>query len=498
MLSDKNIILGITGGIAAYKGADLASKLTQEGAHVRVIMTKSAREFVAPLTFEAITTNSVITDMFATTAEHRINHVALSEIADIIVIAPATANIIAKIAGGLADDMLTTTILATKAPVLIVPAMHTNMWQNPVTLENVHKLRDRGFHILEPAVGRLASGGFGPGRFPDTEIILANIHRVLGLRGDLAGKRVLVTAGGTQEPIDPVRIISNRSSGKMGYALAEAARDRGAKVTLITAPTALARPAGMEIVPVETAAQMKEAVDKAAPQTDVLIMAAAVADYRAAEVAADKIKKDKGGLTLQLVNTPDILSEVKGNFVRIGFAAESRDLVANARKKLEKKRLDLIVANDITGENSAFGADTNKVTLIGKDNRQESLPVMSKREVADRILDRAVRIIASGKGEAKSVPAAESFDIAVRPVYLAHSYLHIPSEKKGLFPAEETNVELETDIGILAVKYYIHADDNRGFSAGMDQWLKAHNIKSGDRLRLTVLEPLKKYRLEAI
>jgi phosphopantothenoylcysteine decarboxylase / phosphopantothenate---cysteine ligase len=498
MLSDKNVVLGITGGIAAYKGADLASKLTQAGAKVRVIMTKSAMEFVTPLTFEAITTNPVITDMFQTTAEHRINHVALSEIADIIVIAPATANIMAKIACGLADDMLTTTVLATRAPVMIVPAMHTGMWQNPVTQENTLKLKNRGFYLIEPAVGRLASGGFGPGRFPETEAILGQIQKVLGRKGDLAGKHLVVTAGGTQEPIDPVRIISNRSSGKMGYALAEAARDRGAEVTLITAPTALGKPAGISVVPVDTAAQMKEAVDRAVIQSDVLIMAAAVADYQAASVSADKIKKEKGKITLDLVNTPDILSEVKGNFVKIGFAAESRDLIANARRKLEKKHLDLIVANEIAGENAVFGADTNKVTLIGRDNRPEDIPMLSKREVAERILDRVVRILAAEKKKTTAVPAPESFEIAVRPVYLAHNYLHIPSEKKALFPDREMQVELETDIGLLKVKYYIHADDNRGFSTGMSQWFKAHSLKSEQQLRVTVLEPGQKYRLEII
>lgn len=395
MLTGKTIVLGVTGGIAVYKAADLASKLVQAGAKVRVIMTKNALEFVTPLTFEAITTNSVITDMFNTDAEHRINHIALSEIADVIVIAPATANVMAKIAGGLADDMLTTTVLATHAPVVIAPAMHTAMWENAVTRENTAKLVKRGFHIIDPAVGRLASGGYGPGRLPDTEVIIGHINMVLGQNGDLAGKRIVVTAGGTQEPIDPVRIISNRSSGKMGYAIAEAARDRGAEVTLITTPTALGKPVGIKIVAVETAAQMKTEVEKSVVDSDVLIMAAAVADYQVAEVSTAKIKKESGDLTLKLVHTPDILAEVKGNFLKIGFAAESQDLIANARKKVEKKKLDLIVANDITEEHSGFGADTNKVVLIGKDGMPESLPVMSKRAVAERILDRIVRLFNS-------------------------------------------------------------------------------------------------------
>ena len=393
MLTNKTVVMGVTGGIAAYKAADLASKIIQAGARVRVIMTRNAQEFVTPLTFEAITTNAVITDMFETTAEHRINHIALSEVADVIVVAPATANVIAKIAGGLADDMLTTTVLATHAPIIIVPAMHTAMWDNRITQENVARLKERGFHIVEPASGRLASGGYGAGRFPDTDVIIGNIKSVLGRNDSLSGKRLVVTAGGTQEPIDPVRVITNRSSGKMGYAIAEAARDRGAGVILITTPTALAHPVGVKIVQVETAGQMKESVENSVAQADALIMAAAVADYQVAEVANNKIKKEQGGLVLNLVNTPDILSEVNGNFLKIGFAAESQDLIANARKKVKAKNLDLIVANNITEEHSGFGKDTNKVTLIGRDGMPEDLPLLSKRDVADRILDRVVRLL---------------------------------------------------------------------------------------------------------
>jgi phosphopantothenoylcysteine decarboxylase/phosphopantothenate--cysteine ligase len=399
MLTDKIIVLGVTGGIAVYKAADLASKLTQAGAKVNVIMTKNALEFVTPLTFEAITTNAVITDMFQTTAEHRINHVALSEIADLIIIAPATANIIAKIASGLADDMLTTTVLATRKPIVLAPAMHTGMWENSITKENVDKLKNRGFHIIEPGIGRLASGGYGPGRFPDTDTIIGHIQMVLGQKGDLAGKSIIVTAGGTQEPIDPVRIISNRSSGKMGYAIAEASRDRGAKVTLITTPTALNKPIGVEIIQVDTAIEMKNAVEKAVLTADSLIMAAAVADYKVANIASQKIKKENGNLTLELIKTPDILAEVKGNFIKIGFAAESQDLIDNARRKIEKKKLDLIVANNILEENSGFGTDTNRVTLIDKQGTPEELNIMSKREVADYILDRLVRLLAEKSGQ---------------------------------------------------------------------------------------------------
>ena len=401
MLKNKTIVLGVTGGIAAYKAADLASKLTQAGAKVRVIMTKNAREFITPLTFEAVTGNSVISDMFQINAEHRINHIALSEMADVIVIAPATANFMAKIASGLADDMLTTTVLATRAPVIIAPAMHTQMYQNPATRENESRLESRGFYIIPPATGRLASGGFGPGRFPETEVIVGYINKILGKNGDLKDRWIVVTSGGTQEPLDPVRVITNRSSGKMGYAIAEAARDRGAGVTLITAPTTIPKPTGVDIVPVTTAIHMQEAVEKAVAKADALIMAAAVADFQARNVAENKIKKETGKLTLELIDTPDILSAVKGNFLKIGFAAESQDLLANARKKLKKKKLDLIVANDITEENSGFGADTNRVTLIGKDGVPESLPLLSKREVADRILDRVVRLISAKPGSTR-------------------------------------------------------------------------------------------------
>jgi phosphopantothenoylcysteine decarboxylase / phosphopantothenate---cysteine ligase len=273
--------------------------------------------------------------------------------------------------------------------------MHTGMWQNEITRENVKKLEKRGINIIEPATGRLASGGYGTGRFPDTEVIIGRLKKILGKNGDLQGKSIVVTAGGTQEPIDPVRIISNRSSGKMGYAIAEAARDRGAAVTLITAPTAIPKPVGVEILSVETADQMKKAVLKAVEKTDALIMAAAVADYQVSKIAKQKIKKESGNLTLDLVHTPDILSEVEGDFIKVGFAAESQDLVANARRKVEKKKLELIVANNITEENSGFGTDTNKVILIGKDGMPEDLPLMNKREVADRILDRIVRLFNS-------------------------------------------------------------------------------------------------------
>jgi phosphopantothenoylcysteine decarboxylase/phosphopantothenate--cysteine ligase len=396
MLTDKTIILGITGGIAAYKASDIASKLTQAGAKVEVVMTESATRFVTPLTLRSITSRPVITDMFEPAAEYSIEHIALAEAADAVVIAPATANTIAKIAGGIADDMLTCLVLATTTPIILAPAMNDNMFQNPVTQENLAKLKSRGFTVVEPAYGRLASGKTGWGRLAEVETIIGTIKQTLGRKGDLADKRFVVTAGGTQEPIDPVRHIGNRSSGKMGYAVAEAARDRGAKVTLVTAPTALPEPSGIEVVPVRTASQMKEAVAKTVIKADALIMAAAVADYQPKDCSSAKIKKNTPDLILELVKTPDILAEVKGNFLRVGFAAESEDIVANAKGKLEKKHLDLIVANDITAADSGFGVDTNQVTLIDSKGNVDNLPPLTKREVADRILDKMVERIQKG------------------------------------------------------------------------------------------------------
>jgi len=392
MLAGKTVVLGISGGIAAYKAADIASKLTQAGARVEVVMTDSATRFIAPLTLRSLTGRPVVTSMWELASEFSIEHVALAEAADVVVVAPATANIIAKMAVGIADDMLTTTVLATKAPIIVAPSMDANMLHNPITQENLAKLKDRGFILVDPGYGYLASGKTGHGRLADTETIIATIKQVLGRGGDLAGKHIVVTAGGTREPIDPVRSIGNRSSGKMGYALAEAARDRGAGVRLITAAF-LPAPVGVEVVGVETALQMKAAVTKAVAGADALIMAAAVADYQPKSVAKAKIKKESPSLILEMVRTPDILSEVKGKFIRVGFAAESEDIIANARLKLQKKRLDFIVANDITDKDSGFGADTNKVTLISRDGKVESLPLLTKREVADKILDRVVEIL---------------------------------------------------------------------------------------------------------
>jgi phosphopantothenoylcysteine decarboxylase/phosphopantothenate--cysteine ligase len=393
MLAKKTIILGVTGGIAAYKAADLASKLTQSGANVRVVMTWEATELVKPMTFQALTGNPVVTEMFEPAPLSAITHISLADEADVVAIVPATANIIAKIASGIADDMLTCVVLATKAPVVISPAMHNNMYVNPITQENIAKLKARGFTIIPAVQGRLASGALGYGRLPEITEIMGIIQQTLGRNGDLAGKRIVVTAGA----IDPVRYIGNYSSGKMGYAIAEAARDRGAQVTLITTPTALTPVASVETIKVQSAKQMKDAVVKATAKADALIMAAAVADYMPKTTAAQKIKKGDGGLTLELVKTPDIISEVKGKFLKIGFAAETQDLIANAKKKLESKALDMIVANDVTSEGSGFGTDTNKVIIINKDGKQEDLPLMNKREVADKILDRVIKLLKAKK-----------------------------------------------------------------------------------------------------
>ena len=393
MLGNKTIVLGITGSIAAYKAAEIASQLTQAGAKVNVIMTREAIQFISPITFRAITGRPVVTEMFDLASEYSVEHVSLARAADIVVVAPATANIIAKLAAGIADDILCCTVLATKAPVLIAPAMETNMYTNPVTQDNLSKLKVRNFEVVGPSSGWLASGREGLGRLTDISDIIGAIRQILGRSGDLGGKHVVVTAGGTQEPIDPVRYISNRSSGKMGYALAEAARDRGAKVTLITAPTSLPEPVGVDVVRVNTAREMHQAVENMVCKADALIMAAAVADYRPKSPAKEKIKKGKAGLTLRLEATPDILSSVKGNFVKVGFAAESSNLVQNASKKLKQKGLDLIVANDISATDSGFGVDTNRVTIIDRKGRVEDLPLLPKREVADRVLDKVATFL---------------------------------------------------------------------------------------------------------
>ena len=394
MFEGKNVVLGVTGSIAVYKAADIASKLTQRGLCVDVVMTRAAMQFVTSLTFRSITHRPVVTDMFDLASEFSVEHVALAERADLVVIAPATADAIAKLAAGIADEMLFSTVLATRAPVILAPAMDAGMWQNSITQENLAKLRSRGFTVVGPGYGRLASGLVGMGRLIENEDILGIIYHVLGRKGDLAEKQIVVSAGGTQEPIDLVRYIGNRSSGKMGYAVAEAARDRGAVVTLVTGPTALPAPPGVDVMHVHTAEQMRDAVLKATAAADVLIMAAAVADYRPATVAEGKIKREADTLNLELVKTSDILGEVKGDIIKVGFAAESGDLIARATEKLRKKQLDLIVVNDITAKDSGFDTDTNRVTFIGRDGKAEQLPLMLKSEVAHKILDRVVALLA--------------------------------------------------------------------------------------------------------
>jgi phosphopantothenoylcysteine decarboxylase/phosphopantothenate--cysteine ligase len=387
----KHILLGVTGSIAAYKAADIASKLTQAGAEVDVVLTAHARRFITEVTFRAITRRPVLTDLFDEPEERQIAHIHLAKRADVLLIAPATANILAKLAVGIADDLLTTLALATSAKIVIAPAMNTVMWQHPATQHNVRVLEERGAHFVYPAEGMLACGDVGAGKLADTPVILAALEQVLA--PPLRGVRILVTAGPTEEPIDAVRYLSNPSSGKMGYAIAEEAVRLGAEVTLVTGPTLLEPPAGATTIPVRTAQQMLEACLQVVEQVDVVIATAAVSDYRPAEVWQGKRKKGEEEWTLRLVPNPDILrtlGERKGKHLLIGFAAETQQLLANAQAKLREKNLDLIVANDVSQEGSGFRSDTNRVTLLWADGTQETLPLMSKREVAQHLLQ-AVR-----------------------------------------------------------------------------------------------------------
>ena len=392
-LKGKRIVLGVTGSIAAYKAADLTSKLVQQGALVDVVMSEGAVNFIAPLTFRSLTHRPVLHQLFDPASDAGIEHVALAENCDTIVVAPATANVMAKAANGLADDLLTCMLLATRRPVVLAPAMDGYMFENPATQENVSKLLSWGWTFVGPRDGRLASGLVGRGRLADVEDIIGGVKQALGKEGDLVGKSVVVTAGGTQEPIDPVRHIGNRSSGKMGYAIAEAARDRGANVTLVSTQTSLRAPYGVEFVRADTAEEMRKEVVGRGPGADILVMAAAVADFRPATEAEHKIKKSGGGMTLELRETADVLAEASGKrLVKVGFAAESQDLVTNARKKMRKKGVDLMVANNITDEGSGFGSDTNRVVIIGSDGVSDELPLLPKAEVAHLLLDRAAGI----------------------------------------------------------------------------------------------------------
>lgn len=390
-LTDRQIVLGVTGSIAIYKAVDLASKLTQAGAKVDVAMTPEATKFIAPITFQSVTGRPAYHDMFDATSELSELHVALARRADVLVIAPATATIMARLSLGLAEELVSLTALATKAPIVICPAMDPNMWESPATQAHLETLWSRGCEVVGPEEGRTASGNMGWGRMSEVEKIMGGVRMTLGRTGDLARKKIVVSAGGTHEQIDPVRFVGNNSSGKMGFAIAEAARDRGAEVTLVSGPVSLPDPYGIRVLRVKSAAEMRDAIVPEVQDAAALIMAAAVADYQPSEPIGQKIKREGSeGLTLSLARTPDILSEAgrpKG-LVKVGFAAESQELLANARHKLEAKDLDLIAANDITAHDAGFGVDTNRVTLLGRDGTAEELPLLTKYEVGWRILDR--------------------------------------------------------------------------------------------------------------
>ena len=389
-LNNKRVVLGVTGSIACYKAADLASKLVQNGALVDVILTSAATQFVSELTFRSITHRSVFTDLYSSESELSINHVALAETADIIIVAPTTANTIAKIANGISDDVLTTTVLATRAPIIIAPAMDANMFDNAATQANVTTLITRGVFIAGPANGRLASGLIGQGRMVEPSNIISSASMILGKDGDFSGKKIVVSAGGTEEAIDPVRNITNRSSGKMGYAIAEAARDRGAIVSLVAAPNALPKPVGILVTKIQSAEEMKKAIATECDGADALIMAAAVADWRPLKKMDSKAKKSTSDTwSLELVKNSDIIGSIKNDsLIKVGFAAESENLIENSKTKVKSKNLDFIVANDITAKDSGFSVDTNKVTIIHSNGNIESLPLMSKYDVAHSILDR--------------------------------------------------------------------------------------------------------------
>jgi phosphopantothenoylcysteine decarboxylase/phosphopantothenate--cysteine ligase len=405
-LKDKNIILGVTGSIACYKAADLASKLAQAGAQVDVILTQSALKFVTPLTFQSVTGRGAYAEADLWGNAGHVLHVGMGHGADLVVIAPATANTLAKLAHGLADNLLSVTTLAAGCPVLVAPAMDGGMYANPATQANVAILRERGVEIVGPAAGHLASGLSGVGRMVEPLELLGHIRLALARGGPLAGKTVIVTAGGTQEPIDPVRAITNRSSGKQGFALAQSALDLGAKVTLIAGATSLDEPVGVERVDVSSAQEMCEAVLAALPGADALLMAAAVADFRPAAPAKNKIKKESGVPEIRLENTPDILRAVAEEKARtgfprvtVGFAAESQDLLENARSKLQRKSLDLIAANDITSADAGFAVDTNRITLMDAQGATEPLPLMGKEEVAEAVLGRVVLLLEGNRGK---------------------------------------------------------------------------------------------------
>ena len=397
---DKRILLGVSGGIAAYKAAELARRLAAAGAQVKVVMTKSAQEFVGPMTFAGLTGQPVATQLFGDKV-NPLEHIFLGQQVDAIVVAPATANLIGKVASGIGDDLLTTILLAATRPVLLCPAMNCEMWANPVVRENVARLRTRGLEVLDPDCGSLACGVLGHGRLPEIDTIFEALARLVTPQ-DLPGRQILVTAGPTHEDLDPVRFITNRSSGKMGYALAKVAWRRGARVTLVTGPTFLPDPYGVEIVRVRTAVEMLQEVWQRFPQSEALLMAAAVGDYRAESLSAQKMKRGPQAQKVNLVQNPDILMEIsrlKKHQVVVGFAAETGNLVAEANRKLREKNLDLIVANEVGRPDSGFAVDTNEVTLLGRDEEPQQLPLLTKEQVAQRILDWVVRKLPAREAE---------------------------------------------------------------------------------------------------
>jgi phosphopantothenoylcysteine decarboxylase / phosphopantothenate---cysteine ligase len=395
------IALGVTGGVAAYKAAELVRRLQEEKLDVQVVMTRAAQEFVTPLTFAALTGKKVITGMFGAdgaapaNVESAIEHIAVAQRVDMLLVAPATADILGKFAHGIAEDFLSTLYLATKAPVVVAPAMNVNMWEHAATQENLATLRARGVHVVDPDEGYLACGMTGSGRLAATEAIVKKVREVLGIRNDLAAQTIVVTAGPTREDLDPVRFVTNRSSGKMGYAVAEAAARRGARVVLVSGPTDLQVPDGVDWIPVRSTEEMRNAVRERAGEADIVIMAAAVSDYRPAATETKKLKRGRERLILELEPTPDILAELgreKGGRILVGFAAETDHVAENARGKLARKGADMIVANDVTQEGAGFDTDTNIVTLYLRDGREIALPKMSKFDVANRILDQAVEV----------------------------------------------------------------------------------------------------------
>ena len=396
MLKEKKVVIGITGGIAAYKAAEFVRLLIKEEVPVHVVMTENAQKFIAPLTFQTLSGNPVVSDPFALLEDAQIGHIALADLAELVVILPATANIIGKIANGIADDFLSTMVMATKAPVLFVPSMNVNMWENKALQKNIQTLLEMGYHLLEPGEGELACHWYGKGRLPELNEVVEKMEDILSTK-DLKGEQVLITGGPTQEPIDPVRFITNRSSGKMGYALAKIARRRGAEVILITGPTSLPLPRkDIKFLPVRSAEEMRKAVFNSLEGSSVVIKAAAVSDYRPKVISEKKIKKGESDTTLALERTKDILEELgkkKGNRILIGFAAETEDLIANAKKKLKEKNLDFIVVNDVTRPGAGFSSDTNQVKIIYPSGQVKDLPLMTKEGVSQLILDEVVGLL---------------------------------------------------------------------------------------------------------